>query len=321
MAHEYLRWTTLVGAACTLLSAPAIRAQLPPRLERCLPYPTLAQEIKEVHGTNEENPEFAPRQPRITIASVDFLGQTGLSKRAQERLVREFMRSRQPYYDSDAKSLLDEFLEVGVTGTLRHRGYFHAKAEGEADLLSADALERRYSFTVRIAAGRQYRLSGIRFMTVADPPSATIFAQARLRTLIPMRQGDVFNISRVRQGLESIMRLYQSRGHLDATVEPDTLVKDDSRVIDLVFRIDEQKQYRIGKIMVVSPNPRVKTLLDRQLEKGHIFNLGVVEQFLRRYKSILPTDASERDVSMSKNVKDGTVDITFDFWACPLARN
>jgi outer membrane protein assembly factor BamA len=321
MARGYYLRFILIAAACFVFSSPSVRAQLPPRLERCLPYPTFAQETKEVHGGNEENWESGPRHPRITITSVGFPGQTALSKQAQEQLVREFMRSRQPYYDSDAKSLLDEFLEVGVTGTLRDGGYFHAKAEGEADLLSADALERRYSFTVRIAAGPQYRLGSIRFTTVADPPSATIFAPTRLRTLIPMRQGDVFNISRVLQGLESITRLYQSFGHLDATVEPDTLVRDDSRVIDLVFRIDEQKQFRIGKITVVSPNPRVKTILDTQLEKGQIFNPRVIGQFLRRYKSILPSDASERDVSMSKNVKDGTVDITFDFWACPLAQN
>jgi hypothetical protein len=321
MARGYLLRIALAGAGCTVLSVPQIRAQLPPRLERCLPYPTLAQEIKQVSKANEEDSESGPRLPQITITNVNFLGQTALSQEVRERLVRKFMRSRQPYYDSDAKSLLDEFLEVGVTGALRDRGYFHAKAGGQADLLSAGVLERRYSFIVRIVAGQQYRLGSIRFTTAVDPPLATRFAPAQLRNLIPLRRGDVFNVSKVRQGLDAVTKLYQSNGYIDAIVEPDTAIDDDSPTINLVLRIDEQKQYRIGEVLVVSPDPRVKALLDAALKPGHIFNPAVVAQFLRQHKSILPADASERDVSLAKNAKDGLVNVTFDSWACPMVQN
>jgi outer membrane protein assembly factor BamA len=320
MARGYHLRFILIAAACSVPSSPSVRAQLPSRLERCLPYPTFSQEIKEVHEGNEETWESGPRQPRITITSVDFPGQTALSKQVQEQLVRRFMRWRQPYYDSDAKSLLDEFLEVGVTGALRDRGYFHAKADGDAALLSANMLERGYSFTIRIAAGRQYRLGRVRFMRASDS-ATTKFPSAELRDLIPLQRGDVFNVSKVRQGLDAVTKQYESHGYIDATVEPETEVDDDSPTIDLLLRIDEQKQYRIGEITVVSPNPKVKAILDEALRPGSIFNPEVVRTFLRQHKSILPPDASERDVSMRKNAKDGTVDVTLDFWACPSSQD
>src|SRR5207245_2293331 len=217
VTRSYFLRFTLTAAAYASFSSASACAQLPPRLERCLPYPTLAQEIKELRGPDEKS---EPTQPRITIASIYFQGQTRLPQTVQVQLVRTFRRYRQPFYDSDAKTLLTEFEEVGVRGTLRDRGYFRAKIETEAKLLRADAHEQRYSFIIRIAAGWQYRLGTVHFVNAADPHSAITFPSARLQKLIPLAPGDVFNVSKIRQGIEAITKLYGSNGYIDATIEP-----------------------------------------------------------------------------------------------------
>lgn len=310
-----------MGAACAPFSSVPVCAQLPPRLERCLPYPTLAQEIKEMQATNEQDTESESHQPGIVIASVSFRGQTGLPQPFQQQLVSTLiMLQRQSYHHSDPNLLLDEFRDATVTA-LHERGFFRAEVDGEANLLSADSRERRYSFTVRIAAGRKYRLGNVQIMGAADPSSAIAFPPEQLRNLIRLRRGDIFNVFKIRQGLEAIAKLYRSNGYIDATIGPETQVAVDRSVINLVLKIDEQKQYRVGKVLVVSPNPKVQSFLSANLQTGHIFNQGVVEQVLRRYKLILPLDASERDVSIVKNVREGIADITFDFWSCPLSRD
>jgi hypothetical protein len=40
----------LLGALCATLSPTVILAQLPPRLKKCLPFPTLADEINDMQN-------------------------------------------------------------------------------------------------------------------------------------------------------------------------------------------------------------------------------------------------------------------------------
>jgi hypothetical protein len=270
-----------------------------------------------MRGTDDEIREFESTQPRVAI-SIYFQGQTGLPQTVQKQLIKTFMRYRQHPHDSDAKSLLDEFAEVGVKGALHDRGYFRAKVETEAKLLGVDGQEQRYSFVISIAKGSLYRLGTVHFANAADPHSALAFPSAELRNLVPLARGDVFNVSKIRQGLEAITKLYGSNGYVDATIEPDTQVDDDRPIIDLVLNIDEQSQYRIGKVLVVSTDTNVKSFVSANLKTGQVFNKEVIEQLLRRYKSVLPADVSERDISIARNTVSKRLNITFDFWTCPL---
>lgn len=117
------------------------------------------------------------------------------------------------------------------------------------------------------------------------------------------------------------MSLYGSKGYLDATIEPDTIVDDDQAVISLILNVDEQTQYRIGEVNVFTSNPRVETLLRKLLKPGEVFNPRVVDRFMIQHKSILPVGVSKDDVRISRDVKNGKIDITLDFWACPPAQN
>ena len=306
-----------MSAAYAVFSSACVYAQLPPRLERCLPYPTLAQEIKELQGAAEEIPKSGSSQPRITIASIYFQGQTPLPQTVQTQLVRTFRRYTQPFHDSDAQILLTEFSEAGVKAALHDRGYFRASVEAEAKLLSADAHEKRYSFIIRVTAGPLYRLGSVNFMSAPDSDSALVFPSAQLRNLIPLAPGEVFNVSKIRHGLDAITRLYGSNGYIDATVEPDIHVDDHRPILDVVLKIDAQGQYRVGKVVVVSSDTNVKAFVNTNLKTGQVFNNEAIQRLLRRYKSELPADASERDISVIRNTAYKTLDITFDFWSCP----
>ena len=317
MARGYQLRFILIAAACSVFSSPAVRAQLPQRLERCLPYPTLAQEIEAMR----QDTESEASAPRIVFVSVDFQGETRLPQTLQTQLTTSLKRRRAQFYGFDPAPLLDEFQEVAVRGALRERGYFRAQVDAESHLLSANPRERRYSVTFRVTNGLQYRLGDVLVKNISEPTFPTVFPSAQLRNLIPLRDEDLFNVSKISEGLETIMSLYGSKGYLDATVEPDTIVDDDRAVISLILNVDEQTQYRIGEVNVITSNPRVETLVRKLLKPGEVFDPRVVDRFMIQYKSILPVGVSDDDVRMSKDVKNGKVDITFDFWACPLAQS
>jgi outer membrane protein assembly factor BamA len=321
MAHGYHLRFILIAAACTVLGSPSLRAQLPSRLERCLPYPTLAQEIEVMRQDTESKIAQGVSAPRIVFVSVDFQGETRLPQALQTQLTTSLKRRRAQFYGFDPAPLLDEFQEVAVRGALRERGYFHAEVDSESHLLSANSRERRYSVTFRITDGLQYRLGDVLVKNTSEPSSPTFFPPAQLRKLVPLRRGELFNVSKIRDGLETIISLYGSRGYLDATIEPDTIVDDDQAVISLILNVDEETQYRIGEVNVFTSNPRVETLLRELLKTGEVFDRKIVDRFMIHYRSILPVDVSKDDVRMSRDVKSGKINITFDFWACPLVQN
>ena len=74
---------SLLAVTYTLFFSPPIGAQLPRRLKRCLPYPTLADEIREM----KEEVEAKTLHPRVIIDAVKFEGAT-LDLRATGRVVR-----------------------------------------------------------------------------------------------------------------------------------------------------------------------------------------------------------------------------------------
>ena len=286
-----------------------------------MPYPTLAQEIEVMRQSTEAKKAREVIAPRIVFVSVDFQGETHLTPTLQTQLTTSLKRRRALFHGSYPAPLLDEFQEVAVRGALRERGYFHAQVDSESHLLSADARERRYSVTFRVTDGLQYRLGDVLIKNISEPTLPTVFPPDQLRKLVPLRRGELFNVSKIRDGLETIMSLYSSKGYLDATIEPDTMVDDDQAVISLVLNVDEQTQYRIGEVHVFTSNPRVETLLRGLVKTGEVFDRGIVDRFMIEYKSILPVGVSKDDVRMSKDVKNGKINITFDFWACPLAQN
>ena len=96
-----------------LACLPSAFGQLPKRLEKCLPYPTLAQEIREMQP--------APAQVRVHVTRVEFDPDDGIPADAQEEISAELRRH---VFKTDAdsayqKDLANEIAEVPVRGALR----------------------------------------------------------------------------------------------------------------------------------------------------------------------------------------------------------
>jgi hypothetical protein len=102
---------------------------LPKRLEKCLPYPTLAQEIREMQP--------APAQVRVHVTRVEFDRNDDIPADDQEEISAE-LRRRVFKPDADSayqKDLANEIAEVPVRGALRYRGYFKVTATAKLTIL------------------------------------------------------------------------------------------------------------------------------------------------------------------------------------------
>jgi hypothetical protein len=303
----------LLGALAAFFLPTHLAAQIPRRLKRCLPYPTLSDEFCEMAGQNcneSERPALS-----IFIDSVKLVGGDSLPLAVRRQVVQS-MKPKQENPGPFNEDWLREVEEVGFRGALQEAGYFRPIVEAEGQIIESDAASQHVAITVHIKEGPRYRLHSIRFRSASDS-TPLAFSFETLRLQITVRDGAFFDVSKIRDGLESLTRLYGARGYIDFTAEPQFQIDDKSGTISLVIVLSPERQYRIGKVEVWGPDPASEKLLQSYWKAEDIFNTELLEGFFRENKTKLPADASREDVEVLRHAREGMVDLKFDFRVCP----
>lgn len=293
-----------------LLFASPICAQLPRSLERCLPYPTLAQEIQDMRAEVEFKTRVA--HPKIVINDVRFDSSPHLSAAVREHLIAS-LKLRE--FDDDTRWVYD--LEMtNFRGAWQDQGYFNVKVSVKPKLLRRDSAGIHVSLAVHAEEALQYKLGKIELRYAGTPdPGADLPAPDELRKLIPLRDGEILNAEKIRQGLEEIRKLFGSKGYIDFTPEPLFDVNNAKRSISLVVELDTQQQYRVGDVRIFGLNPKLESILRSKLKQGEPFNNQPVWEFYEEYKSVLPPNPSF-DAQLFRDMKNGTISMIFDFRTC-----
>jgi len=293
----------VVGAMCIGVFSLPVRAQLPPRLERCLPYPTLADEIRDMTATGAEETVKA----KATVDDVRIEGATYLPSRVQRQLTISILKTE---FVGETDNWLSGLEEVGINGFLRNHGYFRATSRAKAELIGGDPTRKHYRVTIQLDAGPQYRLEKITF------EGDKAFSEAELRPLIRLRDGEVFDVSRVREGIDAIYGNYGSKGFVDATPEPITEIDEAHRRISLTIKVDEQRQYRVGRFEILGLDQELESQLKSILKPGEIYNSKLVYDFFREHKAALPSDVWPESMRVNRDVRSGLLSGVFDFRTC-----
>jgi Surface antigen variable number repeat len=297
------------------LGASATHAQLPKHVERCLPYPTYAEEVAGMYA--DVGLKSAAPKKVVIIDSVDLEGLVTLPAQNQQKLIDDLKQ-----LELDAGSQwLEELEEDPIRGAWQDDGYFEALAHATSKVVGRDALGEHVALTVRVDEGLQYFQGTVQFAS-SDPDSPLAFSSEELRNLYPLREGDVFNADKIRGSLDAYRQLYGARGYIDFSSVPEFDVDDKTRRVNLRIEMDQQKQFRIDKVEVSGLDPGMEGLLRSRVKSGDLFNSDLIHQFFDENQSALPPDASPREnLSVEKNVKAATASLRFDFFTCPNPAN
>ena len=300
-----------------LMCIPCAVGQLPKKLEKCLPYPTLAQEIREMQ------PEPEPARVRAHVIRVVFDSNDGIPADAQEQISTE-LRSRVLRRYADIAYLTDlanEIAEVTVRGALRDRGYFNAIATSKLTVLQREGEDISVVVTIKATPGPHYLTGDIRFEST-DSSYPLAMSPEILRGLIPLQRGEPFSTARVRTGFQNLTLAYARQGYVDATPEPETQIDEERGTVGLVVKIDQQLQYHVGSIEFLGGDSVTREKLSESLPKpGEVFDSTKLNEFFKVNRAILPSDASRNDVSVKRDPKARTVAILFNLWTCPSSSN
>jgi Surface antigen variable number repeat len=280
---------------------------------------------------------FSRRTPRIYIDSLTFDGPIHLSATRLKQLLTTVKEDK---FSSDFTSPKE--IEEWLQEPWRDEGYFKVKVSVEAKSVGSGD-DGRYAITAHVDEGLQYRLGRIDFRADSDPDSddygtpgkplprrkassedtpysvelaaRPVFPAEQLRSLIPLQEGDVLNVEKIRDGLDALKRLYGNHGYIDFVAQPITEIDDEHQIVSIRFELVEEKQYRIGKIEVHGLDASWQNGLIWKIKVGDVFDNELLQAFFDDNQSNFPA-GSYWDPKMARHAKTGTVDLEFTFVSC-----
>ena len=199
----------------------------------------------------------------------------------------------------------DYFVGIVQTKCLLDKGYFKSAVTASTRQLPDKNSTHQFAVTFNIDAGPRYRLGRITFKG-----NRVISNRTALRNLFPLKDGDSFSREKIAKGLENLREAYGEYGYINYTGVPSTTFDNEQKLALLEIDIDEGKQFYVSSIGIIGADPQV--LNDLPLTKGQIYNLRLVELFLRKY---MPgADVNDPRIQQrSLDERNGTVALTFDF--------
>jgi outer membrane protein assembly factor BamA len=268
-----------------------------------------------------QSPECVDRPPskfhksqriKINIVSVEFRGENSLSDTERSQIVESIQRSNVSVSATEPDTYWANGLGRVANRSLHAQGHVADRTKVTPYLVSAEPSQRSYAVSIEIETGPQLRVGTLQVV------EATAFTPAELLKQVPLSPGEAFDGDKISRGIESMQRLYGAKGYIDMTagysMGPH---QTQSLLTDVSVQVVEGTQYRVGTVQILGLGARTENLVKSILQPGQIFDSQSFTDFLNENRNLLPVDASDNDITMRRNLDDGTLEIALDFRRCP----
>jgi outer membrane protein insertion porin family len=268
--------------------------------------------------------------PKVKVGKIRFRG----NKHVNDRALRASMKNLKPIgiphsiflesifaktYDA---TKLEEDTER-VRAEFQNRGYFKVVVEDaktdihdtghtgpHIPLLQAGP-GKVVDITMPIEEGARYHLGTVTFKN-----NKAITNTVALRSLFPIKDGDIFSREKVAKGLENLRKAYGEAGYINFTSVPETSFDDEKKLVNLIVDVDEGKQFYVRRIEFQGNTTTRDKVIRREvvLEEGQIYNSRLWEFSLLRlnqlgyFEQLKPDDPNTTDRRLDE--KNATVDLT-----------
>jgi outer membrane protein insertion porin family len=293
-------------------------------------FSTIRTEVRQIPPAAVGITFVVKEGPKVKVGKIKFEG----NKNVPTRVLRYAMKNLRPIgvphsifledifartYDA---TKLDEDTER-VRNEYQNRGYFKVivnqpktqihdtgHAGGHIPLLQSGP-GKAVDITMPIEEGDRYTLGGITFKN-----NKAVQNTKALRSLFPIRDGDIFSKEKIAKGLENLRKAYGELGYINFTSIPDTHFDDDKKQIFLDIDVDEGKQFYVRRIEFQGNTTTRDKVIRREiaLEEGNVYNSRLWELSLLRlnqlgyFDQLKPDDPNTTIRQLDE--KDGLVDLT-----------
>jgi outer membrane protein insertion porin family len=199
--------------------------------------------------------------PKVHVVDVDFVGNKFFSDpvlklklRTKERIAWVFGGKYDPATIPDDIQALSDYY--------RGLGFFDVKIQHE--LAFSDDKSKAY-LKYKIDEGPRYKIR----QTFIE--GNQIFTEEQLRQELTVKDGEAFDAKKLSKDVETVRDKYGELGRLFAKVDAVPRFLEEPGVVDLVYRIDEDKVYRIRdfRVHIEGDHPHSKVTLPRNIARIH----------------------------------------------------
>lgn len=218
--------------------------------------------------------------PRQRIRWTSFEGNTIVS----DSRLRTQISSKPGYFwilkGEVDRDVIEEDL-VKLTSYYRSLGFFKATVTHE---MNFDEEQEWLSLRFTIDEGPRYVIRDIRV------EGNDVYGESSLLGTTELRKGDFFDLTLMQDDVRNLKDAYGANGYIRADVKAAPKFFEEPGQLDLVYKIDEGKQYRVGDIRILIdgeyPHTRQNVVLNRiELREGDIIDIRKLRNSERRVAS------------------------------------
>lgn len=293
-------------------------------------FATIRTEVRQIPPAAVGITFVVKEGPKVKVGKIIFQGNQNI----KSRVLRSSMKNLKPIgiphsiflenlfaktYDA---TKLEEDTER-VRAEYQNRGYFKANvADAKTNIhdtghtgfhipLIQSGPGKAVDITMPIEEGDKYRLGKITFKN-----NKAISNTAALRSMFPLKDGDVFSREKIAKGLENLRKAYGEYGYINYTGVPGTTFDDEKKLANLEIDIDEGKQFYVRRIEFQGNTTTRDKVIRRELalEEGGIYNSRLWELSLLRlnqlsyFDQLKPDDPNVTEKRLDE--KNAYVDLT-----------
>ena len=259
--------------------------------------------------------------PKVQLGAIRFSGNTIFS---DFQLVRSMKYSRPSgappwfywFHKTYDKDRIEADLE-NVRDLYRDHGYFYAQPK-EPETKMVDTGRRwpfffwswghgkRVDIKIAVEEGVQYRLGTFHIR------GCKLFKEDKVATILGMKSGDVFALSKVRKAIENYTKLYGQFGYINFTASPDIEPDNKRRVINLALDFEEDNQFTVHRIEFSGNTKTRDKVIRRELltEEGAVFSSQLWDYSVLKMNQLgFFDEVKKEDYDIKQNAKDKSVDI------------
>ena len=231
--------------------------------------------------------------PKTHVHAIRFEG-NGFTRDTLDTVLRTKLASKMSLFWTFGGTYNPQLVEndvITVTQYYNNLGYFDAKVSQRVEE-SDDHKSATIIFTVD--EGSRYQVRHIELV------GYEAIGRDQLNSSPKLKPGDFFNYRHMQQDVGKMKDLYDTQGRLFAQVVPTPIFLDEPGVIDLEYRINEDKPYLVGDIKVRFLNDTSHTREDvilntvaRMIKPGQLANGRKIDLARRRVMSSQLWDQAE----------------------------
>jgi outer membrane protein insertion porin family len=161
---------------------------------------------------------------------------------------------------------------------------------------------------IPVTEGAQYKMGTLKF------EGLTVLKEDFVRGFFKTKEDEVYNDSRFKRAYEKLRDVYGSLGYFQWTGGTERKPDAERKVVDVTVRMEEDKQYFLGKLTFVGNDQTRDKVIRREvyMNEGDVFNTEALKMSIKRVNQLgyFKPMESAPEIQPSPE-KDNQVDVTF----------